>query len=121
MKHKCPYCGEKKISTWDRFMASDLNPAICPECKKPSAQSKGLRAAEAIYSTIGLPLTILAALFQQVWWPIALFFAIWLIYGVTTFLYLPMVAVNESAVQRKYYFILGALVVTLVWLLIDTL
>mgnify|MGYP006965306622 CR=1 FL=1 len=102
-------------------MASDLNPAICPGCKKTCTQPKGFRTAEAIYGTFGLPIALLTALFQKVWWPIVLFFGIWIVYGIAAFLYLPMVSVNESAVKRKYYFILGALVVFLVWAIVDAL
>jgi hypothetical protein len=102
-------------------MASDLNPAICPLCKKHCAQSKGFRTAEAIYSTLILPFALITAFSQKAWWPIVLFFLVWVVYGIAKFLYLPMVAINESAVQRKYYFMLGALLVFLVWALVDAL
>lgn len=36
MKHECPHCHEKVISSYQKIFSVSFSPAICPHCKKQS-------------------------------------------------------------------------------------
>ena len=117
--NKCPYCGEKTISAWQKFKASDLYPAICSSCGKPSRMSTSLNAIEGLVGTILFPVVALFSFFNKTWLPLAIFAFIMLLGAFLKLAYLPMVAVNEKAVVKIYWFAFGALVMLFIWLVYD--
>ncbi len=117
--NQCPYCGEKTISAWKKFKASDLYPAICSSCGKPSRMSTSLNAIEGLVCTILLPAVAVLSFFNKVWFPIIIFVFLMALGAALKLAYLPMIAVNEKAVIKKYWFAFGALVMLFIWLVYE--
>ena len=117
--NQCPYCREKTISLWQKFRASDMYPAICSSCGKPSRMAASLNSIEGLAGTILFPAAAVFSFLYKTWLPLAAFAFILVIGAVLKLRYLPMVAVNEKAVVKKFWFVFGALVMLFIWLLYD--
>ena len=117
--NQCPYCSEKTISAWQKFKASDLYPAICSSCGKPSRMSTSLNTIEGLAGTILFPVVAVFSFLNKTWLPLVAFAFILVLGAFLKLRYLPMVAVNEKAVVKKYWFAFGALVMLFIWLLYD--
>lgn len=118
MNH-CPYCHEKTISTWQKFKASDLYPAICSSCGKGSRMSLATNSIEGLLGTIIFPVVAVYSFFSKTWVPLIAFAFAVVFASVVKLAYLPMVAVNEKAVIKRYWFAFGALVVLFTWVVYD--
>ncbi len=117
--NQCPYCEEKTISRWQKFKASDLYPAICSSCGKPSRMSTSLNTIEGLAGTILFPIVIVFSFLNKTWLPLVIFVVLMVLSAVLKLACLPMVAVNEKAVIKRYWFAFGALVVLFIWLVYD--
>jgi hypothetical protein len=117
--NQCPYCKENTIKAWQKFKASDLYPAICSSCGKGSRMSVTTNAIEGLAGTILFPVILVFSFLNKSWLPVIIFAVLLMLGSVLKLVYLPMVAVNEKAVVKKYWFAFGALVMLLVWLVYD--
>lgn len=81
--------------------------------------STSLNAIEGLAGTILFPVIAVFSFFNKTWLPLIIFAFLMVLGAVLKLTYLPMVAVNEKAVVKKYWFAFGALAMLLIWLVYD--
>ena len=121
MKHLCPHCNQRSISSWAKFNSSSLHPAVCPQCHEHSQQHIAGTWIESLLITFGTPAILLWALFIKSWWPIVFLVILAIASSIAKFVYVPMVAVDISRAKKQHWFAFGCLVVVFVWVVFDAI
>lgn len=96
----CPHCGEKTIGTWKKSSASDLLPAVCPNCGGRSFVSSWAHAVFALLSEAFLWGSIISAIVLRSWWPLVLFPVAWVALLVHTYRRWALRKIDEQEVRR---------------------
>ncbi|PAU89768.1 hypothetical protein CK507_02540 [Pseudomonas sp. WN033] len=81
--------------------------------------SASINAVEGLVGTLLFPVVGVFSLINKTWLPLVVFAFLMLLGAYLKLAYLPMVAVNERAVVKKYWFAFGALAILLIWLIYD--
>ena len=121
MKHTCPYCNERSISSWSKFNSSALHPAICPKCNGLSKQHYAGTVFEALLATFGVPAILLWSLLAKSWWPIIVLILVGGAVSILKFVYTPMVAVDLARAKNYHWFAFGCLVMVFIWAAFEAL
>ncbi|MEH6367788.1 MULTISPECIES: hypothetical protein [Pseudomonadaceae] len=81
--------------------------------------STSFNAIEGLVGTILFPVVAVLSFLNKTWLPLIAFAFILVLGAVLKLGFLPMVAVNEKAVVKKYWLAFGALAMLFIWLVYD--
>lgn len=121
MKHICPHCNNRTISSWDKFNSSGLHPAECPVCKGVSMQNHAGGEWISLIGMFGLPITVIISVVVKSWLPISLFATIMMTYSTYRFINVPMIAANIESAKKQHWFAFVGLIIILIWLVYEAI